>query len=50
MKNFLKNKITLFLTVLFSSCLFISCSQVIVGGATSTSMIIVQERSSKQAL
>ena len=49
MKNFLKNKITLFLIVLFSSCLFISCSQVIVGGAASTGMIIVQERSSKQA-
>ena len=49
MKNFLKNKITFFLIVLFSSCLLASCTQVIFGGATSTGMIIVQERSSKQA-
>ena len=49
MKNFLKNKITAFFFVVFASWLFASCSQVIVGGATSTSMIMVQERSSKQA-
>ena len=49
MKNFLKNKIALFFIVMFSSWLFASCSQVIVGGAASTGMIIVQERSSKQA-
>ncbi len=49
MKNFLKNKIFSFFFFVFSSCLFASCSQVIVGGATSTGMIIVQERSSKQA-
>ena len=49
MKNFLKNKIASFFIVVFSSWLFASCSQVIVGGATSTGMIIVQERSSKQA-
>ena len=49
MKNFLKNKITPFFIVLFSSWLLTSCSQVIIGGATSTSLIIVQERSSKQA-
>ena len=49
MKNFLKNNITLFFIFVFASCLFASCSQVIVGGATSTSMIIVQERSAKQA-
>ena len=49
MKNFLKNKITTFFFVVFASWLFASCSQVIVGGATSTSMIMVQERSSKQA-
>ncbi|MDA9708776.1 BON domain-containing protein [Alphaproteobacteria bacterium] len=49
MKNFLKNKIACFFIVVFASWLLTSCSQVIVGGATSTSMIIVQERSSKQA-
>lgn len=49
MKNFLKDKVTFILIVVFSSCLFASCSQVIVGGAASTGMIIVQERSSKQA-
>ena len=49
MKNFLKNKITTFFFVVFASWLFASCSPVIVGGATSTSMIMVQERSSKQA-
>ena len=49
MKNFLKDKVTFILIVIFSSCLFASCSQVIVGGAASTGMIIVQERSSKQA-
>ncbi|MEC8100384.1 MAG: BON domain-containing protein [Pseudomonadota bacterium] len=49
MKNFLKNKITFFSIIVFSSCLFTSCSQVIIGGATSTGMIVVQERSSKQA-
>ena len=49
MRNFLKNKIICFFILLFSSCLVASCSQVIMGGATSTSMIIVQERSSKQA-
>ena len=49
MKNFLKNKIAFFFIVVFSSWLFASCSQVIVGGAASTGMIIVQERSSKQA-
>ncbi len=50
MKNFLKNKITSFFIVVFALWLLASsCSQVIVGGATSTSMIIVQERSSKQA-
>ena len=49
MKNFLKNKVVSFFIVVLSSWLFASCSQVIIGGATSTSMIIVQERSSKQA-
>ena len=49
MKNYLKNKIAFFFIVLFSYCLVASCSQVIIGGATSTSMIMVQERSSKQA-
>ena len=49
MKNLLKNKITFCFIVIFASCLLASCSQVIVGGATSTSMILVQERSSKQA-
>ena len=49
MKNFLKNKIVSFLIVVFSSWLLSSCSQVIVGGATSTSMVILQERSAKQA-
>lgn len=49
MKNFLKNKIASFFIVVSALWLLSSCSQVIVGGATSTSMIIVQERSSKQA-
>ena len=49
MKSFLKNKIASFLIVLFASWLLSSCSQVIVGGATSTSMVILQERSAKQA-
>ena len=49
MKNFLKNKIAFFLIIVFSSLLFTSCSQVIVGGAASTSMIMVQERSPKEA-
>ena len=49
MKNFLKNKITYFFIVVSALWFLASCSQVIVGGATSTSMIIVQERSSKQA-
>ena len=49
MKSFLKNKITSFLIVVFASWLLASCSQVIVGGATSTSMVILQERSAKQA-
>ena len=49
MKSFLKNKIASYLIVVFSSWLLSSCSQVIVGGATSTSMVILQERSAKQA-
>ena len=49
MKNFLKNKIASFFIVISALCFLASCSQVIVGGATSTSMVIVQERSSKQA-
>ena len=49
MKNFLKNKVISFFIVVLSSWLFASCSQVIIGGATSTGMVIVQERSSKQA-
>ena len=49
MISFLKNKIINFFIVL---CIFLmtsSCSQVIIGGATSSGMIIVQERSPKQA-
>ena len=49
LKNFLKNRIAFFFIVVLSSWLFASCSQVIVGGAASTGMIMVQERSSKQA-
>ena len=49
MKSILKNKIILFSIVISFSCFFISCSQVIIGGATSSSIIIVQERSPKQA-
>ena len=49
MKNFLKNKIVSFFIVILSAWLFASCSQVIIGGATTTGMIVVQERSSKQA-
>ena len=49
MKNLLKNKIIQFSLAIFFSWFLASCSQVIIGGATSSSMIIVQERSSKQA-
>ena len=49
MKNFLKNKVIQYLIVICSSWFFISCSQVIVGGAASTGMVMVQERSAKQA-
>ncbi len=49
MKNFLKNKIAFLFIVVFASWLLASCSQVILGGASSTGLIIVQERSSKQA-
>ena len=49
MKSILKNKIVLFSLVISLSCFITSCSQVIIGGATSSSMIIVQERSPKQA-
>ena len=49
MKNFLKNRIASFFIIILASWLTASCSQVIVGGATSTGLIIVQERSSKQA-
>ena len=49
MKSLSKNRIVSFLSVVFASWLLASCSQVIIGGATSTSMIIVQERSPKQA-
>ena len=49
MKNLLKNKVASFFIIVFVSSLFASCSQLIIGGATSTSMIMVQERSSKQA-
>ena len=49
MKNILKNKIILFIIVISLSGFITSCSQVIIGGATSSSMIIVQERSPKQA-
>jgi len=49
MKSLLKNKIIPVLFAVYSLWFFTSCSQVIIGGATSTSMIIVQERSSKQA-
>ena len=49
MKNFFKNKIIQIFITVFSSWFLTSCSQVIIGGATSTSMILVQERSPKQA-
>ena len=49
MKNFLKDKLSHFFIAVFSSWLFVSCSQVIVGGVASTGMVMVQERSSKQA-
>ncbi|MEC8100070.1 MAG: BON domain-containing protein [Pseudomonadota bacterium] len=49
MKNLLKNNIASFFIFVFTSWLLASCSQLIIGGTTSTSMIIVQERSSKQA-
>ena len=49
MKNFSKNNIVFFSIVVFTAWLLTSCSSLNVGGATSTSMIIVQERSTKQA-
>ena len=49
MKRLLRNKIILIFITMFSSWFFSSCSQVIIGGATSSGMIIVQERSPKQA-
>ena len=49
MKRLLRNKIILIFITIFSSWFFSSCSQVIIGGATSSGMIIVQERSPKQA-
>ena len=49
MKNFLKDKLSYFFISVFFSWLFASCSQVIFGGVASTGMVIVQERSSKQA-
>ena len=49
MKNFLKDKVAFFFIAVFSLWLFVSCSQVIVGGVASTGMVMVQERSSKQA-
>ena len=49
MKNFLKDKLSYFFIAVFFSWLFASCSQVIFGGVASTGMVIVQERSSKQA-
>ena len=49
MKNLSKNKITSLSIIIFASWLLASCSQIIIGGATSTGMIMVQERSSKQA-
>ena len=49
MKNFLKDKLSYFFIAVFFSWLFSSCFQVIFGGVASTGMVIVQERSSKQA-
>ena len=49
MKRLLRNKIILIFITMFSSWFFSSCSQVVIGGATSSGMIIVQERSPKQA-
>ena len=49
MKNFLRNKIASLFIVVFTLWLITSCSQIIIGGTTSTGMILVQERSSKQA-
>ncbi len=49
MKNFLKDKVAFLFIAVFSSWLYASCSQVIVGGVASTGMVMVQERSSKQA-
>ena len=49
MKSILKNKIVLYSVVISLSYFITACSQVIIGGATSSGMIIVQERSPKQA-
>ena len=49
MINFLKNKIINFFIVLCILFMTSSCSQVIIGGATSSGMVIIQERSPKQA-
>jgi len=49
MINFLKSKIIKSFIILSILWITSSCSQVIIGGATSTSMMLVQERSPKQA-
>jgi osmotically-inducible protein OsmY len=49
MKKIIKNNIIKINLILLSVFFLSSCSQLILGGATSSSMIIIQERSSKQA-
>ena len=49
MISFLKNKIFKFFIVLCIMLISSSCAQLVIGSATSSSMIIVQERSPKQA-
>ena len=45
----MKNKIILFITLTLSYLFISSCAQVVIGGASTSGMIIVQERSAKQA-
>ena len=49
MINFLKSKIIKFIIPLCIMLISSSCAQLVIGSATSSSMIIVQERSPKQA-
>ncbi|MAJ24769.1 MAG: hypothetical protein CMP36_04595 [Rickettsiales bacterium] len=49
MKNILKNNYSILVLVFIYLMLLSSCTQVIIGGATSSGMVVLQERSTKQA-